>query len=115
VHAAAIPDRKLKDGDIFSIDVGMRLPSKGGMVVDMATTVKVGKVSKKEVEFLESEEVERIIQAADGEEFKSLRDRSILELLFSSGLRVSELVGLNRDRLDLKKQEFAVRGKGDKN
>ena len=46
VHAVAIPDRKLKNGDIFSIDVGMRLPSKGGMVVDMATTVKIGKVPK---------------------------------------------------------------------
>jgi len=79
-----------------------------------AEKIEVGKVSKKEVEFLEAEEVERIIKAADGEDFKSLRDRSILELLFSSGLRVSELVGLNRDRLDLKKQEFAVRGKGDK-
>ena len=79
-----------------------------------AEKIEVGKVSKKEVEFLEAEEVERIIQAADGEDFKTLRDRSILELLFSSGLRVSELIGLNRDRLDLKKQEFAVRGKGDK-
>jgi methionyl aminopeptidase len=47
VHAAAVPDRKLKDGDIFSIDVGMRLPGKGGMVVDMATTVIIGKVPKK--------------------------------------------------------------------
>ncbi len=79
-----------------------------------AEKIEVGKVSKKEVEFLEAEEVERIIKAADGSDFKSLRDRAIMELLFSAGLRVSELIGLNRDRLDLKKQEFAVRGKGDK-
>jgi len=76
--------------------------------------IEIGKVSRKEVEFLEAEEVERIIQAANGVDFKSLRDRAILELLFSAGLRVSELINLNRDRLDLKSQEFAVRGKGDK-
>ena len=77
-----------------------------------AEKVEVGKSVRKEVEFLEEDEVERILEAADGADFKSLRDRAILELLFSSGLRVSELTNLNRDRLDLKKQEFAVRGSG---
>jgi site-specific recombinase XerD len=43
-----------------------------------------------------------------------LRDRAILELLFSSGLRVSELVGLDRDHINLKRREFTVRGKGQK-
>jgi site-specific recombinase XerD len=43
-----------------------------------------------------------------------LRDRAILELLFSSGLRVSELVGLDRDHINLKRREFMVRGKGQK-
>ncbi|MFA6383586.1 MAG: tyrosine-type recombinase/integrase [Parcubacteria group bacterium] len=79
-----------------------------------AEKVEVGKTVRKEVEFLEAEEVERILGAADGPDFKSLRDRAMLELLFSSGLRVSELTNINRDRLDLKKQEFAVRGKGEK-
>lgn len=79
-----------------------------------AEKVEIGKSQKKEVEFLESEEVERILNVANGSDFKSLRDRAILELLFSSGLRVSELANLNRDRLDLKNQEFSVRGKGDK-
>lgn len=79
-----------------------------------AEKVEVGKSVHKEVEFLEADEVERILNAADGSSFKSLRDRAMLELLFSSGLRVSELININRDRLDLKKQEFAVRGKGEK-
>jgi site-specific recombinase XerD len=43
-----------------------------------------------------------------------LRDRAIIELLFSSGLRVSELVGLDRDHINLKRREFMVRGKGQK-
>lgn len=76
--------------------------------------VEIGKASKKEVEFMEPEEIERILSVANGQDFKSLRDRAILEFLFSSGLRVSELTNLNRDRLDLKNQEFSVRGKGDK-
>ncbi|MFA4817740.1 MAG: tyrosine-type recombinase/integrase [Parcubacteria group bacterium] len=79
-----------------------------------AEKVEAGKVSRKEVEFLEAEEVERILEAASGNSFKILRDRAMLELLFSSGLRVSELININRDKLDLKNQEFTVRGKGDK-
>lgn len=79
-----------------------------------AEKVEVGKVSRKEVEFLEAEEVERILSAAAGGDFKSLRNRAMLELLFSAGLRVSELININRDKLDLKNQEFTVRGKGDK-
>ncbi|PIR73257.1 MAG: hypothetical protein COU40_03320 [Candidatus Moranbacteria bacterium CG10_big_fil_rev_8_21_14_0_10_35_21] len=79
-----------------------------------AEKVEVGKSSRREIEFLESEEVERIIDAASGQDFKSIRDRAILELLFSAGLRVSELVSINREKLDLKNQEFSIRGKGDK-
>lgn len=79
-----------------------------------AEKVEVGKVSRKEVEFLEADEVERILEAAGGSDFKTLRDRALLELLFSAGLRVSELTGINRDKLDLRNNEFAVRGKGDK-
>lgn len=79
-----------------------------------AEKVEIGKTERKEVEFLEPDEVERIIDVANGADFKSLRDKAILELLFSSGLRVSELANLNRDRLDLKNQEFSVRGKGGK-
>ncbi len=79
-----------------------------------AEKVEIGKSQRKEVEFLEAEEIERILDAVNGTNFKSLRDKAILELLFSSGLRVSELANLNRDKLDLKNQEFSVRGKGDK-
>ena len=79
-----------------------------------AEKVEVGKSTRKEVEFLEPEEIQRMIAAADGNNFRSMRDKAILELLFSAGLRVSELINLNRDRLDLKNQEFSVRGKGDK-
>ena len=79
-----------------------------------AEKIELGKTLRQEVEFLESEEVDRIFEAAVGADLKSFRDRAILELLYSSGLRVSELTNLNRDQVNLKTQEFSVRGKGGK-
>ncbi|MDP1846021.1 MAG: tyrosine-type recombinase/integrase [Candidatus Moranbacteria bacterium] len=79
-----------------------------------AEKVELGKTEDRQIDFLEMEEVERIFEAAKGADLKSFRDRAILELLFSSGLRVSELVNLNRDQVNLKTGEFSVRGKGGK-
>lgn len=76
--------------------------------------VELGKSEEREVEFLELEEIKRLIFAVSGNELSDLRDKAILELLFSTGLRVSELSGLNRDSINLKTGEFAVRGKGGK-
>ena len=58
-------------------------------------------------------ELERLLNAPTGESLKSLRDKAMLELLFSTGLRVSELCSLSR-KLDLSRDEFSVRGKGEK-
>lgn len=79
-----------------------------------AEKVEIGKTPGREVEFLENSEVKRILDMTDGTDFKSKRDRAILELLFSSGLRVSELVNIDRDKLNLKSGELSVRGKGQK-
>lgn len=79
-----------------------------------AEKIEVGKNPSHEIEFLDAGEVERLLSAANKEDLKSLRDRAILELLFSAGLRVSELAGLGRDQINLDRQEFSVRGKGDK-
>lgn len=79
-----------------------------------ADKIELGKTQRREVEFLEPDEIERIFEAASGSDLKSLRDRAILELLYSSGLRVSELTNLNRNQVNLKTQEFSVRGKGGK-
>lgn len=79
-----------------------------------AEKIEVGKNPTHEIEFLEADEVDRILEAAEGEDLKTLRDRAMLELLFSAGLRVSELVNINRDQINLNKQEFSVRGKGGK-
>jgi len=76
--------------------------------------IELAKVARKEVNFLSSEDVERLINTPDANNPSGLRDKAMLELLFSSGLRVSELVGLNRDHINLKRREFSVRGKGQK-
>jgi site-specific recombinase XerD len=72
------------------------------------------KVSRKQVTFLHFDEVARLIEQIDCSDEVGLRDRAIVELLFSSGLRVSELVNLNRDHVNTKRREFMVRGKGQK-
>lgn len=79
-----------------------------------ADKIELGKQSERQVIFLEENELERLLGAPAGDSFKTFRDRAILELLFSTGLRVSELCDLNRDSLNLKSGEFAVRGKGGK-
>ena len=77
--------------------------------------IELPKTHRKQVTFLHYEEVERMIDAVpDDENPAHLRDRAILELLFSSGLRVSELVWLDRDHINTKRREFMVRGKGQK-
>jgi len=76
--------------------------------------VELGKTPKRTVDFLTREEVERLMDAVDLAKDSGLRDRAILETLFSTGLRVSELKNLNREQVDLVRKEFMVRGKGSK-
>ena len=76
--------------------------------------VELGKTQEREVEFLEAEEVKRLLESAGNKNLSSLRDKTILELLFSTGLRVSEIAGLNKENINLKSGEFSVRGKGGK-
>jgi len=79
-----------------------------------ADKVELARTRRKQVTFLNEEELERLFAQPDLSTESGLRDRAILELLFSSGLRVSELVGLDRDNINLKRREFMVRGKGQK-
>jgi site-specific recombinase XerD len=76
--------------------------------------IELAKVVRPKVTFLEAEEVERLLSSIDTGNVVGLRDRAIVELLFSGGLRVSELVGLDREHINLERREFMVRGKGQK-
>lgn len=79
-----------------------------------ADKIELARTVRKQVTFLTPEELERVFAEPDLNKLSGLRDRAILELLFSSGLRVSELVGLDREHINLKRREFMVRGKGQK-
>lgn len=67
---------------------------------------------KKLPHFLSSEQIEHLLAAPQGDEPLSVRDRAILETLYSAGLRVGELVGLNVEDIDLDTGTAIVRGKG---
>lgn len=75
--------------------------------------IELAKVGERPLDLITGEELKRLMNAPDGKDLKSLRDKAILELLFSTGLRVSELCSLSRD-LDLSADELSIRGKGEK-
>lgn len=79
-----------------------------------AVKISLPKVHKKQVSFLLAEEVARLFAEIDTTTENGLRDKAIMELLFSGGLRVSELCNLDRDRVNTKRREFVIRGKGGK-
>lgn len=76
--------------------------------------VELPHIIRKQVTFLTVDEVERLLNQIDLSSESGLRDRAIIELLYSGGLRVSELINLNRDSINLERREFVVRGKGSK-
>jgi len=76
--------------------------------------IELPKQSSRSIAFLNPEQVERLLNSPQVSNIIGLRDKAILETLFSTGLRVSELVSLNRDQVDLERKEFGVKGKGNK-
>jgi site-specific recombinase XerD len=78
-----------------------------------AEKIELAKVQERSLDLITTEELRRLMNAPRGNELKDLRDRAILELLFSTGLRVSELCSLSR-YIDLNSDELSVRGKGGK-
>lgn len=76
--------------------------------------IELATSKRPQVSFLSPEEVLALFEAIDTTTQAGLRDRAIIESLFSTGLRVSELVNLNKDNINLTSGEFSVRGKGQK-
>ena len=84
------------------------IPSLDPVLVELPHT------HRKQVTFLHFDEVQSMLDLIDLDTETGLRDRAIIELLFSGGLRVSELCNLNRTDINLERREFVVRGKGSK-
>jgi site-specific recombinase XerD len=75
--------------------------------------IELAKTPEHSLDLITPPELDRILRAPEGADVKSLRDKAILELLFSTGLRVSELCSLPRD-INLASDELSIRGKGGK-
>lgn len=91
----------------------IELAKVGARDLDLITSAELGRLMLAPTEALAKGEMLHSAKASHGSILASLRDRAILELLFSTGLRVSELCALPRD-LDLSRDELSVRGKGEK-
>lgn len=75
--------------------------------------IELPKVPQRQIELVEFSDLERLLVAPEGDSLRALRDKAVLELLFSTGLRLSELCGLDR-YLNFNRGELTVRGKGEK-
>ena len=88
--------------------------SKRDIVSLSPSKIELPKIARPQVTFLHYDEITRMFENIPLDTETGLRDRAIIELLFSSGLRVSELVNLNQDHVNTTRREFMVRGKGQK-
>ncbi|MEK7621647.1 MAG: site-specific tyrosine recombinase/integron integrase [Patescibacteria group bacterium] len=85
-----------------------------GVTVLAPSSIELAKLPGRELNLITPEELERLLQAPNQAAAVGRRDRAIFELLFSTGLRISELCNLNRESVNLETDEFSVRGKGGK-
>lgn len=76
--------------------------------------IELAKVPERSLDLISSAELKRLMNAPDTKTLEGKRDKAILELLFSTGLRISELCALSIDDIDMTRDEFSVRGKGEK-
>src|SRR3989344_5215825 len=74
--------------------------------------IDLPKVESRSLKFLDRDQLERLLAQPDISGKQGIRDKTIMEMLFSTGLRVSELCKLNRDQINLERREFGVIGKG---
>lgn len=94
----------------------LQYASKRGVDMLGPEKIELAKIDEREVEVLKPSQLQRLLQAPlkGKKTLAKLRDKAILETLFSTGLRVSELVGLDRDQIDFESGEISVKGKGGK-
>lgn len=101
---------------LIALRAFLKYLAKQDVVTLSGEKIELPKSPQRQVEFLEKDELNRLFQAIAGEkdELQRLRDSAILQTLFSTGLRVSELASLKIESINLDRREFTVRGKGSK-
>jgi site-specific recombinase XerD len=105
--------KKTQNYYLISLRAFLKYLAKRGIKTLSPEYIELAKVGERQLDLISSDELRRLLAATDGDGLKALRDKAILELLFSTGLRVSELCSLTRD-IDLGADELSVRGKGEK-
>jgi len=105
--------RRTQNYYLIALRAFLKFLRKRGIECISPERIELAKLPERSLDLITPTELGRLMQAAGGDDEKTLRDRAMFELLFSTGLRVSELCALDSD-IDLSRDELSVRGKGDK-
>ncbi|MDE1975126.1 MAG: tyrosine-type recombinase/integrase [Patescibacteria group bacterium] len=105
--------KKTQNYYLIAIRAFLKFLAKRGIRSLSPENIELAKVGDRQLDLITPSELGRLLAEPDGNDLKALRDHAILQLLFSTGLRVAELCSLTRD-LDFDADSFSVRGKGDK-
>ena len=114
VHTQRPLSRATQTYFLIALRSFLRYWSLHGIEVLAPDRIELGKAPSRSLKFLDAEQLHRLLAAPDITDPRGLRDRALLETLFSTGLRVSELSRLDRDHVNLRTREFGVIGKGRK-
>jgi site-specific recombinase XerD len=105
--------KKTQNYYLIALRAFLKFLRKRGIISLEPERIELARVGDRSLDLITSTELARLLAAPAGADQKDLRDRALLHMLFSTGLRVSELCALNAD-IDLTRDELSVRGKGDK-
>lgn len=106
--------RRTQNYYLIALRAFLKFLRKRGIEALSPERIELAKVPERSLDLISPTELKRLMSAPDTKTLEGKRDKAILELLFSTGLRISELCGLSIDDVDLTRDEFSVRGKGDK-
>jgi len=105
--------KKTQNYYMIALRVFLKYLNKRGIKSMPRDQIELAKTPERSLDLISPEELTRLLKSPSGNDIKNLRDKAILELLFSTGLRVSELCSLTND-FDFKRDELSIRGKGGK-
>jgi site-specific recombinase XerD len=106
--------RRTQNYYLIALRAFLKFMRKRGIEALSPERIELAKVPERSIDLISPQELKRLMSAPDNKSIEGLRDRAVLELFFSTGLRISELCALSIDDVDLSREEFSVRGKGDK-
>lgn len=107
-------DRKTQNYYLIALRGFLKYLVKRNVKALAPETIELARTTQRDIDIIDADDLGRLLAAPDSNTIAALRDRALLELLFSTGLRVSELCSLDRDTVNPKKVEFSIRGKGGK-